>query len=1225
MLKTSLTILPILAFTTITTAEAAGDEAVMYRHPDVGKDAIVFIYGNDIWMAPKTGGVATPLASPAGMEMMPKFSPDSSEIAFVGNYEGDRDIYTIPVEGGIAHRVTHHPANENFTDWTQDGDLIFSAGAMGGVPRAQSLFTVNKEGGLPQKLPVPYGVNGTISADGRWLAYSPHSRDSRTWKRYRGGMQTDIWLMDLETGESRRVTDWEGTDTLPMWHGDTLYYLSDRGDNHRLNIWSFDPGSGRHNQLTRYANFDVKWPSIGPEGDGAGEIIYQNGSQLYLMDLASKQSTPINVTIPGGKPALRDRMENAGQLIQSWDISPNAKRAVVEARGDIWTLPAENGTPRNLTRTSGVAERLPAWSPDGKWIAYYSDQTGEYELYVRPSNGKGEARQLTDDGGPYKFSTWWTPDSEAILYGDKSGTLRHIDVESGEQKEIMTDPWGPTRGVSFSKDGNWIAFARGGDDKMFSSIWLYDMVNDEAHQVTSSMFNDESPAFDREGDYLYFTSNRTFTPNYSEIDGTWIYDDSGILVAVPLRTDVDNPWLAESDEEEWEEDEEEESEVPTTDEEDAKDEADEDQDEAPTHSDPVSGTWNCVAQVEQMGELPFQLILVLADDNSVTGTFSTEFFDTDVSGTWNPGSSTLTMTATMPGGGGGDSVEMTIEISGEQLSGTGTSSNGDAEITGSREAPVAGENEGDDTDGDKKSKKDAEEEPMVIEIEGFEQRAFKLPVPSGSFSNLAVNDKNQLLYVRRGSGGGIKMYDLGSDDRNEKSVTGGGGFIMTPDGKKMLVPRGGGAGIAKAGAGGSPKNVVNSPMDVSVSPREEWRQLFTDAWRIQRDFFYDPGLHQVDWDMVYEQYLPMIDAATSREDVSYIIGEMISELNVGHAYYSGGDTEPQPSVSSGMLGVDFEMDNGAYRISRIVQGAPWDLDARNPLNAQGVQVDEGDYLLAVNGIPMDMSKDPWAPFANLAGKTITLTVSEKPEMDDDAREVVIKTIRSERNLRYRDWIESKRAYVDEMTDGQVGYIYVPNTGVDGQNDLVRQFSSQFEKPALIIDERWNGGGQIPDRFIEMLNRPRTNYWARRDGKDWSWPMVSHQGPKCMLINGLAGSGGDMFPWLFKEAELGPLVGTRTWGGLVGISGNPRLVDGGYTSVPTFGFYETDGTWGIEGHGVDPDYEVIDDPALMIDGGDPQLDKAIELMVEALKTERYVPATRPDSPDRSGMGITEEDK
>jgi len=452
-----------------------------------------------------------------------------------------------------------------------------------------------------------------------------------------------------------------------------------------------------------------------------------------------------------------------------------------------------------------------------------------------------------------------------------------------------------------------------------------------------------------------------------------------------------------------------------------------------------------------------------------------------------------------------------------------------------------------------------------------------------------------------------------------------GGFVLSAKGDKMLYAKGGKPHIAGATEGAKGEAVSTSGMDVSIEPREEWAQLLKDTWRIYRDFFYVDNMHGVDWDGVYANYAAMLEHAASRRDVGYLIGEFISELNVGHAYTGGGDVEGGPSRNVGLLGVDFELDSGAYRIAKIYEGAEWDSDARGPLSQPGVDVAEGDYLLAVDGQPLDAARDPWAAFLGLGGKVVTLTVSTKPTLDDDARELVVPTMRSEGGLRYRNWVDAKRRYVEEKSGGRVGYIYVPDTGVRGQNELVRQFHAQSSMDALILDDRWNGGGQIPTRFIELLNRPLVNYWGRRDGRDWTWPYDSHFGPKCMLINGAAGSGGDAFPAYFRQAGLGKLIGMRTWGGLVGISGNPGLIDGARITVPTFGYYDSDGTWGIEGFGVPPDIEVVDDPSKMADGGDPQLDVAIAEMLSEIEANGYKPGQRPAAPDRSGMGITNEDR
>ncbi len=1092
----------------------------MLRYPDVSSTEIVFVYSNDIWLVPREGGSARPLASPPGTERHPKFDPAGRTIAFVGNYDGDTDLYTIPAVGGVPTRITHHPTNESLCDWIGDDEILMSAWGMTTNPRTSGLLRVAANGGLPTPLPVPYGAAGAISDDGRWLAYTPHNRDYATWKRYRGGDASDVWLFDLTTLESRQVTDWEGTDTRPMWHDRQVYYLSDAGPRHRLNIWVYDTETHERRQVTTHGDYDVKWPSIGPGPSGGGEIVYQLGSRLRLLDLGTGKSREVDIRVPGARPALRQQQELVGPMIRNRSVSPTGKRVVVEARGDVWTLPAGDGTPINLTRTSGVAERDPAWSPDGRWIAFFSDASGEYELTLMQSDGRTEPEQKTDLAGGFYYRIHWSPDSERIAFWDQLGRVLVYDFETDRVTEVDRVPGGFPQRVSWSSDSRWLAYRKSAYENTPPAIWVYDADEDARHQLTEGMFADTWPTFDREGKYMYFASQREISsPRYADYGTTWIYTRTDRLYVVPLQADTPSPFLAENDEESW-------------------------------------------------------------DDESATDDEGTE------------------------------------------------SDEGDDEETEDEET----EDEDAEDDGDE----DDDPEPVIIDIDGFERRVIQIPVDRGAFWNLAVNDGGQLLYTRApvpGSGGSgtIHLIDVedGDPDDLEKSVyDGAGAFEISNDGAKILVVDGSRMAVLSAAEGQSFEDpIATDNLRVTLDPRAEWNQMFVDAWRLYRDFFYDPNLHGVDWPAVRRQYGAMLADCVSREDVSYVLAEMISELNVGHAYlWSGGDVESPPYVSVGMLGCDFAIDSGAYRISRIYSGAAWDTDARGPLGQPGVDVREGDYLLAVNGVPLDVSKDPWAAFIGLADRTITLTVSEEPEMSDAARDVVVEAGSSEFYLRHRHWVEAKRQYVAERTDGRVGYIYVPNTGIDGQDELNRQFVGQLHRDALIIDERWNGGGQVPTRFIELLNRPVVNYWARRYTEtDAPWPPDSHQGPKCMLINGSAGSGGDYFPYLFRKAGLGKIIGMRTWGGLVGISGNPELIDGGYLTIPNFAFYETDGTWGIEGHGVEPDIEVVDDPALMVDGGDPQLDRAIDVMLDELETNPYRWPGRPAYPNRSGMGLAEADR
>ncbi|HWB20816.1 MAG TPA: PDZ domain-containing protein, partial [Phycisphaerales bacterium] len=1141
--------------------------AQMMRYPDVSKTSIVFAYANDLWIVDKNGGEARPLASPPGPEVFPRFSPDGTKIAFNGNYDGNRDLYVIGVEGGVPERVTHHPANEILCDWTADDRLLFFASGYTGLDRMTELMTVSPKGGMPQSVGVPYGANGSISEDGTWLAYTPHSVDMRTWKRYRGGMATDIWLFNLKDKTSKKMTTWEGVDSQPMWHGKKVYYMSDEGPAHRMNIWVYDTANGKHEQVTHFTDYDIKWPAVGPGSNGEGEIVLQCGENLYLLNLQTNQSKVVNVTIPGDRPTIRTKAIDASDFIQGMGISSTGKRAVIQARGDVWTAPAEEGSPRNLTSTSGVAERDPAWSPDGRWIAYLSDKTGEYELYVIESDGKGDPRQVTHDGKMFRYSPQWSPDSKWIVMFDKSGTMTLVNVENGETKAIETDPWdlGP-QAVSFSHDSQWVAYERSHDETPARAIWVYNLKTGENTQLTSGAQDDRNPTFDRKGDYLYYQSTREFNPTYGSLlnDTSWIYEDDAVILATPLRKDVKYPWPPKSDEETWEDTKKDDgksaetkpAETQGADSAPAETKPEEDKKEehastAPVPDDGVSGTWEGSADTKN-GPMSFTLRMKLGPNNTVTGTLTSPAHNGEVNGTYEPESKKLHLSMTVQNG----VLIIEAKIDGSTMTGTGTVGEESAKFTATRSL---------DTNKEDK-KEETKEEPakdVKIEMEGLEARAFQLPIPAGQFGRMAVNDSNQLIYTRTSGGtAGIYLFDLKDDKKEEQSVApGGNGFDISADGKKLLVMRGQGATIQNASAGATGKNVITSGMRVMIDPRAEWEEMFTDAWRMYRDYFYVPNMHNVDWNAIKEQYGKMVADCTTREDLAFVISEMISELNVGHAYYFGGDFESQPNVGVGLLGAETAIENGAYRITKIYHGAAWESEIRGPLSYPGCDVKVGDYILEINGSKLSTDNDPWAMLVGTVGQTVSLTVSDKPTKDDTARTVLVKPTGNDSELRMRDWIEANREFVTKQSNGDIGYVYVRSTGVDGQDDLVRQYNAQMGKKAIIIDERWNSGGQIPNRFIELLNRPVTNYWARRDGHDWMWPPDSNQGPKCMLINGLAGSGGDMFPWLFKHHKIGPLIGMRTWGGLVGISGNPGLIDGAGITVPTFGFYETDGTWG----------------------------------------------------------------
>ncbi len=1098
----------------------AGIDAGILGFPDVSRDQIAFSYAGDIWVVAKTGGTAMRLSTPAGQEIFPRFSPDGKQIAFSGNYDGNTDIYVIDADGGLPTRVTHHPMNDRMLDWYPDGkSLMFASSMHSGKQRFRQLYKVPVAGGMPEKLPVPYGEFGAVSANGETLAYMPLSRDFRTWKRYRGGMTTDIWTFDLKSHAAKNITDSNSNDSQPMWHGKTVYFISDRGPATRSNVWSYDTDSGKLQQITKFTDYDVRFPAIGPD-----EIVFENGGSLHLLTLATGKTRPVEIDVVTDRATLKTRVVSTSRAMTAADLSPSGKRAVFTARGEVYTVPQEHGIVRNLTRTSGVAERDAAWSPDGKEIAYWSDRSGEYELTVRPSDGSGEETVLTELGPGFRYGVHWSPDSKKLAWIDQAMKIWIHDREAGKTAQVDQALYyfhGPLSGfsVSWSADSRWMAYTRDLETRL-TAIFLHDTTTGETHQVTAGFYSDSAPTFDPKGDYLYIRTQRTWQPVYSDLDTTWVYNNMTTLAALPLRKDVASPLAPRNDEEEIEDDED--------------DEDDED-----------------------------------GDDKEKDGD--------------------------------GDKKKDAKKKDAKKKGKDGDDKNGD------------------DKDGDKKDKDEVK--AVEIDLDGLEHRLVMLPPGAGNYGQpVAVEGK--LLYQRHprtGSGGGpspLLYWDL--EEREEKTVIDDANwFVVAADGKSLLVGHDGAAAIVKVAEGQKMKTrLALDEMQMELDPAAEWRQIFRDAWRIERDFFYDPNLHGVDWDEMYRRYGKLIDAAVTRDDVNFVLGELIGELNASHSYRGGGDVEGAAQRNVGLLGANYELVDGAYRISEIIDGAIWDSEIRSPLNTPGADVNEGDYLLAVNGVPIDTGRDIWASFQGLADKTVMLTVNDKPTLEG-SREVLVETMGDETRLRNLAWIEKNRAYVDEKSDGRVGYAYVPSTGIDGQTELRRMFVPQIGKAALIIDERFNNGGQIPTRFIEMLNRPMTNYWGVRDGKDWQWPPVAHVGPKVMLANEWSGSGGDCFPYYFKKAKLGPVIGTRTWGGLIGISGAPQLIDGGVVTVPTFSFYDTDGEWAVENYGVDPDIEVIDDPSLMVDGGDPQLDAAIDEALRLLAAAPPAHPRRPENPVRSG--------
>lgn len=1061
-------------------------DARMLRQPAVSATQIAFVYGGDVWIMPKSGGPASRLTTAKGEESFPKFSPDGSLVAFTGDYDGNQDVYVMPAAGGEPTRVTYHPSADRVAAWYPDGkSLLIASGRTSESGRYNKLFKVSKDGGLPVALPVPYGEFASFTPDGNTIAYLPEAVDARTWKRYRGGWAPDIWTYNLVTGVAKNITNDNASDAQPMWHGSTLYFQSDRARNMRANLWAWDSVKDTFRQVTQFADFDIKYPSAGPS-----DIVFQAGSRMYLFDIATEKTKEVNVQLVTDKSTLLPREQNVGTEISDFGISPTGMRAVFGAHGDVFTVPAEHGVVYDLTNTSSSAERTPTWSPDGKSVAYWSDKTGEYQLTIRNADGTGDERTVTKLGPGFRYTPYWSPDSKKIAFIDQAARIQIADVASGQVTQV-DKALGWLHGQcaaftpSWSADSRWLTYNRDMPNNN-TAIFIFDVRTSTRHQVTSGYFSDADPVFDPDGKYLYFTSGRSLTPSYSDLDNSWIYANSTRIVAVPLRKDIP---------------------------------------------------------------------AVLAPRN-----------DMENAPTQPPATAVKPTAAGAPEGGAATTATAAPK-------------------------PV---------------------KEVVIDFDNFERRAEVLPPEAGNYRNLsAVSGK--VIYLRAtrtGASGGptpVVAFDL--HERTEKNVTDNAqAFAISTDGKKMLATNANRWYIIDVKpAQKLEKPLATQSMSMVIEPQAEWHQMFNDAWRIERDYFYDPGMHGVNWNAMRTRYGALMDDAVSRWDVSFVLGELIGELNSSHTYVQGGQTESAPRRDVGLLGADYALENGAYRITKIIDGGAWDSEVRSPLLEPGINIAVGDYLLAVNGRPVDVRKEPAAAFVGLANETVAITVSSTPSMNG-ARVVLVKTLGSEARLRNLAWIESSRKRVDEASKGRIGYVYVPNTGRDGQTELVRQYRAQVDKEGMIIDDRFNAGGQIPDRFVELLNRPIINYWKTRDGVDQQTPPVANNGPKAMLINGWSGSGGDAFPYYFKQAGLGPLIGKRTWGGLIGISGTPALVDGGAVTAPSFGIFSTTGEWIIESHGVEPDIEVVDDPALMAKGVDPQLERAItEVMTAVDKAPKRAPA------------------
>ncbi|MFL5739502.1 MAG: PDZ domain-containing protein [Flavisolibacter sp.] len=1055
-------------------------DAGLFRFPDVSKDQIVFSYANDIWVMPKDGGTAVKLSSPPGVESYPKFSPDGKNIAFTGNYDGNSDVYVIPASGGVPVRLTSHGYPDRVVDWTGDGKkVLFASSRESGKARFNQFYTVAASGGPAEKLPLAYAEFGSYSPDGKQMALVFRTQVGRNWKRYRGGWKADIHIFNLQTMSDENLSAPEDAGSeFPMWSGNSIYFLSDRGAELRMNIWRYDLNTKKYEQVTKFTDYDVHYPSLGPD-----DIVFEAAGKLYLYNISSQKQKEIRVNLVTDRAMVKPKIQTAENVVQYVSLSPDGNRALFQARGDIFSVPAENGYVKDLTRTSGAAERYPVWSPDGKSIVYWSDASGEYELYLMQADKEQPAKKLTSYGAGYRYDPIWSPDSKKLSFIDKSMRIQVYDLTTNETTVVdhaLRWTHGNLQGFSssWSPDSRWLAYHRDLENYQ-NAVFIYDHESKKTKQVTKGFYDCSEPVFDPEGKYLYLFTRQNFNPIYSDADNTFIYANSTSLAAIALKKSTPS---------------------------------------------------------------------LTAPKNDVV-------------------------------------------------------------------AITEGEVKPDPKLEDKKEKKDSaaltkkpDSKSVDIDFDGLEERMVILPVGPGNLGNLGAG-KGKIFFMRypntgtTGAKNSIKFYDI--DKREEKNVLDDADYyILAYNKQKMLVARQNSYAIIKPEEGQKfEKPLRTSEMQMMVNPVEEWKQIFMDAWRFERDYFYDEKMHGLDWAATRDRYLKMLDGALTREEADFIVGEMIGELNASHTYHGGGDVEKTRVQNVGYLGVDYQADGDYYKIKKILRGASWDAEARSPFDMSGVTIKEGDYILAVNGVPMTTSSDPYMAFQGLGNKTVEITYNSSPSWTG-AKNAVVKALPDEYRLRNLAWIENMRKKVEEETNGEVGYIYVPSTGIDGQNELMRQFNAQWDKKALIIDERFNDGGQIPDRFIEMLNRTPLAFWAVRDGETWPWPPYAHFGPKVMLINGWSGSGGDAFPDYFRKKNLGPLIGARTWGGLIGITGVPPLIDGGQVTVPTFRMYNPDGTWFKEGHGVDPDIAVPEDLTAMAKGIDPQLTRAITETKNLLKTKGF---------------------
>jgi tricorn protease len=1071
-------------------ALAFAEPPLLLQKPAVSRTQIVFSYAGDLWTVPRAGGEARQLTSAPGTETAPAFSPDGATIAFTGEYDGNVDIFTVPAVGGVPKRLTWHPGADTVLGWSPDGKRLLFRSQRDSYSRFGRLFTMPAEGGgLPEAVPLPMGEEGAWSPDGKLLAYVPLPRAFDAWKRYRGGRTTPLWIADPATSAVvAKVPRENSNDFSPVWAADgKVYFLSDRGG--PVTIYAYDTRTKQVARVLANTGLDVKSMSGGP-----GVIVYEQFGSLNLLDLKSGKAQPVSVRIAADLPRVRPTFEKAAPAIQAARLSPTGARALVEARGEILTIPAEKGDPRNLTNTPGVAERDPAWSPDGRRIAYFSDESGEYALHLREQSGMGDVIKIALPQGFY-YAPQWSPDSRKIAFTDQALNLWYIDLEKRAPVKVDTDTYDhPERdlGPVWAPDSRWLAYAKMMKNHL-RAVFVYSIEDAKTHQVTDGMSDARYPQFDKNGEVLYFTASTDSGPTQGWLDmssmGRFV---SRSVYVVVLRKDLPSPLAPESDEE----------------------------------------------KIEDAGKA-------------------------------------------------------------------------------ATEKP-------DDKDKEKDKKAVG---PMRIDFDNIGQRILALPIPARNYGGLIAGKAGALFVEERPAVPGpgpyqaiIHKYDA-KTRKTEKFLDGVRLFEVSANGEKMLFRKGeawsvaGTAAVPKPGEPPKPGEgtLKMDALEVRVDPRAEWSQMYREVWRLERDFFYDPNLHGVNLKETQARYEPYLETLGSRQDLNYLFSEMLGELSVGHLYVAGGAMPDVKRVRGGLLGCDFKIENGRYRFARVYNGENWNPDLKAPLTQPGVNVGAGEYLLSVNGREVRATDNVYSFFEGTAGKSVLLRVG--PDAGGaNAREVTVVPVENEFGLRNLAWIEDNRRKVDQLSKGRLAYVYLPNTSTAGYSNFNRYYFAQTGREGAVIDERFNGGGAAADYIVDYMSRRVMNWFTTRYGDDFSTPTAGVFGPKAMIVNEFAGSGGDLMPWLFRKMKLGPLVGTRTCGGLVGIFGFPPLVDGGRVTAPDLAFFNLDGEWEIENHGVAPDIEVEMEPEAWHAGRDPQLEKAVELVMADLDKNPRPQVRKPAYPN-----------